>query len=100
MKTVAVEETTLTARELATMARREIVVLTRKGNPLAAVKDLSGTDWESVSLANNPRFIALIEASRRSYRRSGGITVDEIRQQLRLKPKRKMAASRRSGKNA
>jgi hypothetical protein len=54
MKTVAVEETTLTAKELAVLARKEIVVLTRKSNPLVAVKDLSGADWESISLANNP----------------------------------------------
>ena len=31
-----------------------IVILTRKGKPLAAVNDLSDADWESVSLANNP----------------------------------------------
>ncbi len=100
MKTVAVEETTLTAKELATMARREVVVLTRKGNPLVAVKDISGTDWESVSLANNPRFIALIEASRRSYRESGGITLHEIREQLGLKRRGKTAASKRAGNKA
>ena len=41
MKTIAVEETTLTAKELAALAQKEIVVLTRKGNPLVAVKDLS-----------------------------------------------------------
>jgi hypothetical protein len=57
MKTVAVEGTTLTAKELAIMAQKEVVVLTRKGNPLVAVKGLSGADWESVPLANNPKFI-------------------------------------------
>ena len=99
MKTIAVEETTLTAKELAALARKEIVVLTRKGNPLVAVKDLSGADWESISLANNPKFIALIEASRRSYRERGGIPLDEIRQ-LGLKPGRKPAARKRAGKKA
>ncbi len=100
MKTVAVEETTLTAEDLATMARKEIVVLTRKGNPLVAIKDLSGADWESVSLANNPRFIALIEASRRSYRAQGGIALDEVRQQLGLQRKRKTPVRKRGGTKA
>jgi hypothetical protein len=98
MKTVAVEETTLTAKELAVLARKEIVVLTRKGNPLVAVKDLSGADWESISLANNPKFIALIEASRRSYRERGGITLEEVRHQLGLKRAGKTATKKRVAK--
>ena len=98
MKTVAVEDTTLTAEDLATMAQKELVILTRKGNPLVAVKNLSGADWESVSLANNPKFIALVEASRCSYREQGGITLDEIRQELGLKPRRKAAVKRQAGK--
>ncbi|NLF71774.1 MAG: hypothetical protein GX575_22310 [Candidatus Anammoximicrobium sp.] len=84
MKTVPVEDTALTADELARMAKRELVILTRKGQPLVAAKDLSGFDWETVSLANNPKFIALIEASRRSYREKGGIPLDQIREKLGL----------------
>jgi hypothetical protein len=86
MKTVALEETTLTAKELAALARKQPVILTRGGKPVVAVKDLSGSDWESVSLANNPRFIELIEESRRSYRREGGTPLAEVRKQLGLKP--------------
>jgi len=89
MKTVAVENTTLTAEELARMALKEPIILTRKGKPLAAVRDLSGSDWESVSLANNPKFIAIIEESRRSHREQGGITMAKIRKELGLKPRRK-----------
>ncbi len=100
MKTVAVEDTTLSAEDLATMAQKEIVILTRKGDPLVAVKKVSGSDWESVSLANNPKFIALIEASRRSYREQGGISLDEIRREFGLRPRRKAGATRRSGKKA
>ena len=88
MKTVAVENTTLTPKELAKMAKKEPVILTRNGQPLVAVKDLSGSDWETVSLANNPRFIALIEASRRSYREKGRIPLDLVRKELGLKPRR------------
>ncbi len=68
------------------MAEKEPIILTRNGQPLVAVKDLSGSDWETVSLANNPKFIALIEASRRSYRENGGIPLDQIRKELGLKP--------------
>ena len=100
MKTVAVEDTTLTADELARRAEREPVILTRNGRPLVAVKDLSGSDWESVSLANNPKFIALIEASRRSYREKGGIPLDQVRKELGLKPRRPAATKPRRRKPA
>jgi len=86
MKSVALEETTLTVKELAALARKQPIILTRGGKPVVAVKDLSGADWESVSLANNARFIELIEESRRSYRREGGIPLAEVRRQFGLKP--------------
>jgi hypothetical protein len=87
MKVVPVEKTDLTLPELAEMAKAGPVILTRKGEPLAAIKDLSGSDWESVSLANNPQFLALIEESRRSYREEGSIGIDALRKELGLRPK-------------
>jgi hypothetical protein len=77
------------------MAREETIILTRKGAPLVAVKSLAGSDWESLSLANNSKFIAIIEESRRSYREQGGIGLNEIRKQLGLKPRKKPPAKRR-----
>jgi hypothetical protein len=85
----------LSAEDLASLAKKEPVILTRNGQPLVAVKDLSGSDWESVSLANNPQFIAIIESSRRSYREKGGIPLDQIRKELGLKPKKAASAKRR-----
>jgi hypothetical protein len=86
MKVVPVEKTDLTVGELAQLAKEGPVILTRKGKPLAAVRDLSGADWESVSLANNPQFAALIEESRRSFREEGGIGIEELRKELGLRP--------------
>jgi hypothetical protein len=100
VKTIPLEDTTLTAEDLAAMAQRELVVLTRKGAPLVAIKNLSGSDWESVSLANNPEFIALIEASRRSYRKQGGTSLSGIRQEFDLAPRGKTATKRRGGRSA
>src|SRR5208337_3218224 len=51
MKLVALEKTTMTVAELAELAKEGPVVLTRAGRPVVAVKDLSGSDWESISLA-------------------------------------------------
>ena len=97
MKVVPVEESTLTVPELTEMVKDGPVILTRNGQPLLSVKDVSGSDWESVSLASNPRFMALIEESRRSHREKGGIGLDEIRQELGIK---KVARRRSSTKKA
>jgi len=83
MNIVPIEEANLP--DVAELARSGTVILTRNGKPLAAVKDLSHSDWESVSLANNPRFHELIEASRRSYREEGGISLEDLRKELGLK---------------
>lgn len=84
MRTLALEDSSVTTDELVRMAGKGPLILTRKGQPVAAVKDLSGSDWESVSLANNSRFIALIEASRRDYREKGGISLEQVRKELGL----------------
>ena len=84
MKVVPLEGTTMTVPELVELARGEAVILTRDGLPLVAVRDVSGSDWESAALAQNPRFAALIEQSRRSYRDRGGISLEELRRELGL----------------
>jgi hypothetical protein len=88
MKLVELEKSKLTVDELTKLAKRGPVILTRKGEPLAAVKDLSHSDWEAISLANNPRFQTLIEESRRSFQEEGGITLNDLRQELGLTPEK------------
>jgi hypothetical protein len=84
MKVVALEGTTLTVPELVEMAKGEAVILTRDGQPLVAIRDVSGSDWESTALAHNPQFQAIIERSRRSYRDRGGIGLEKLRHELDL----------------
>jgi hypothetical protein len=84
MKVVPLEGTTLTVSELVEMAKDDAVILTRDGHPLVAVRDVSGSDWEATSLAQNRQFAALIEQSRRSYREHGGIGLEALRRELDL----------------
>ena len=89
MKVISLDDTTLTMSAIADLAKEETVILTRHGKPLVAVKNVSGSDWESLALASNPKFIALIEESRRSYREQGGIGIDQLRSDLRLEGRRR-----------
>jgi hypothetical protein len=84
MKVIPLEGITMTVPELVELARGGAVILTRDGQPFVAVRDVSGSDWESASLSNNPQFRAIIEQSRRSYREQGGIGVEQLRQELGL----------------
>lgn len=96
MKRIDLDETRLTVAELAKLAKNGPVILTQHGKPLAAIKHLPGSDWESISLANDPRFVGLIEEARRSYRETGGVPLAEVRQELGLtaKPARRMKPKR------
>jgi hypothetical protein len=91
---VPLEKTSLTVPELPELVKDGPLIFTRNGQPLLAVKDVSGSDWESVALASNPRFMALIEESRRSNREEGGVGLDRVRQSLGIN---KMA--RRASRN-
>ena len=98
MKVVAVEDAKLTLPEVAELAKSEPVILTRKGKPVAAVRDLTGSDWESVALANNPDFLALIEESRRSYREQGGIPLETIQAEMGPPPKPRASGNKGSSR--
>ncbi len=72
------------------------IVVTKRGKPLAALIDVSDADRETVSLSTNPRFLAILERSRARMEREGGISSDEMRRRLGLKPRarrRRPAAS-------
>jgi hypothetical protein len=100
MKVVPLEETSLTVPQLAEMVKDGPVILTRNGQPLLAVKDVSGSDWESVSLASNPQFLAIIEESRRSHREEGGIRLDDLRKELGLDKEKRRRTSKDAGREA
>ena len=48
-------------------------------------------DLETVALSTHPDFLALIERSRARHRAEGGISSEEMRRRLGLKPKRPAA---------
>src|SRR5436305_1097108 len=97
MKVIPVEGTNVTLPDVAKLAKEGTVILTKSGKPVAAIRDVSGSDWESISLAANPQFRKLIEDSRRSFRERGGIGLEELRAELGLKKK---TPRRRRRKNA
>ncbi len=60
----------------------EPVLITRDGKAVAAVVPLEADDLESIALALDPEFLAMIEEGRRSAERDGGISFEEMKRRL------------------
>ena len=86
MKTLECSEANLPLADYAEKLKKAPVIITKEGKPLAALISLINADLETVSLSNNPKFIALIERSRTKQKKVGGIFIKEMRRWLE-KPK-------------
>ena len=89
MKTIDIKKATGQLKDYAEAAGDEVVVVTRRGKPMAAVVALDDTDYESLSLSTNPRFIEVIARSRARLEKGGGISADEVRTRLGIMKSRK-----------
>jgi antitoxin (DNA-binding transcriptional repressor) of toxin-antitoxin stability system len=62
----------------------EPLVVTEAGVPIAALVPIDDLDLESLSLASNPRFLAIIEEARAQCRQGSGLSTEEVRRELGL----------------
>lgn len=95
MKTLELSKAVKPLAAYATGVRSEPVLVTRRGKPLAALISMQGIDRESLAVSTNPKFIAIIEASRAS-RAQGTISAQEMRKRLRLPTKSSRSKRSRS----
>ena len=58
------------------------VVVTRHGQPVAALVPIENADMETVSLSTNRGFLDLIERSRARVRAEGAISPEEMRRRF------------------
>ena len=91
MRTVEISQAADSLPEYGRRKRGETWVLMRRGRPVAAVVPLDDEDYFSMRLANDPRFIEIIERSRARYKATGGISLAEMRRKYgaQAKPKRR-----------
>ena len=87
MKTVEFSKATLPLSDYTKEVKKEPVIITKGGRPIAVLVSIPNTDIETVSLSYDPKFIALIERSRARQKSEGGISTEEMRRRLE-KPKR------------
>jgi PHD/YefM family antitoxin component YafN of YafNO toxin-antitoxin module len=82
MKTVEIDQANDSLRNYAGSVRDTPLVITDSGKPVAALLSLDNVDMETVSLSTNPKFLSIIENSRRRQDREGGASGDEMRKRL------------------
>jgi len=96
MKSLDVKKT---RRSLASYVREldggQPVVIRKNGKTIAALVPLTDMDWESFAVSTNPTFKKIIEEARKSFKLHGGLSTEEVCEQLGIKlPKRRNGVSR------
>ena len=66
-------------------ARKDPVIVVKRGKPFAAVIPIRNADEETVSLSTNRKFLAIIERLRSRTKKEGAISAKELRRRLGLK---------------
>ncbi len=90
MRTVRISDVTGSLSTYARAGLDEPVYVTRRGRPVMAVVPLTkNDDWESVRLSTHPKFLALVERSRESLAAGAGVSGDEMRRRLGLRPRKR-----------
>jgi prevent-host-death family protein len=89
MKKLKLTEATASLAEYTRELNHGPLVVTAHGKPVAALVPIEGVDWETLCVGTSPKFLDIIEQSRRRYETEGGISSEEMRQHLGLKPKGK-----------
>jgi antitoxin (DNA-binding transcriptional repressor) of toxin-antitoxin stability system len=95
MTRVELNEATGSLSEYTRKARKEPVVVTRQGKPVALLRSLTEDEWEDFVVSSDPRFIAMIERSRARHKPGTGIPLADVMRKYGVKPK----TARRSRKS-
>lgn len=79
MKTIKLSTASRTLAAYAADLSDEIVLLTERNKPVAAIVPLRGLDRESVVLSGHPEFLKIIGRSRAEFRRGQTISLADMK---------------------
>lgn len=88
MKTIDIEAPAASLADAVRDLGGEPTLLTEAGRPVAVLLPVQGADLETVSLRLNPRFLAILDESRRRQEAEGGVSGEDMRRRLGIKPAR------------
>ena len=79
MKTIDLSDATAPLAEYVKQLEGEPITIMHKGVALAILAPAGHDDYESVQMSTNPKFIELLERSRKSIREGRGLSTEEAR---------------------
>jgi hypothetical protein len=82
LKTLELAQATDSLAEYARGLSKGGMLLTRRGKALALLVPLKDSDLEAARLSVNPEFMRIIARSRRSLRKRGGLSIEQVRRRL------------------
>jgi len=94
MKTIKLGSASRSLAEYAKELDEEIVVLTERNKPVAAVVPLKNVDRESLALSSHPEFLDLIAQARREFAAGKTLSLEDMKKAVL--PRR--AANKRMGR--
>jgi len=96
MRTIKLSEASRPLAEYATELDEDIVLVTQRNRPIAAVVSLKNADRELLSLNGSPTFLRIIQRSRRDFAAGRSRSLAEVRElfDLRRRANKRMQPSR------
>jgi prevent-host-death family protein len=83
VKTVELAEATASLSDYARKTRKETLIVTRRGKPVAALMPVDArTDLENLVVTTHPTFRAIMERSEARYKTEGGLSTKQVRARL------------------
>ncbi len=86
MKTMTVFEAKNNFSRALQIAEEDVVVVTRRGKPVAAIQSITEDDLEDLLLERSEAFWKMIERARKGK----SMSIDEVRKKLRVPAARKL----------
>ncbi len=80
MKTIKLSEASRPLAEYASDLDEDIVLVTGRNRPIAAVVSLRNVDREVLALSRSPQFLRIIERSRRDFAAGRSRSLAEVRE--------------------
>jgi hypothetical protein len=84
MTRVELKKATGPLSEYAERARKDPVVVFKRGKPFAAVIPIRNADEETLALSTSRKFLKVIARSRARVKKEGAISADKLRRRLGL----------------
>ncbi len=100
MKTLAISTASRSLAEYADELENDVVVLTRRNRPVAAIVPLRNVDRETLALSTHPGFLALIQRSRRQVADGKTLSFTEMRAALKRGGRTSRSRRRRRARRA